>query len=290
MGRVPARAVADAAALARAAHDLYAAAPEEFVSRRAVLVREARAAGDAGLAREIGTLRKPTAAAWAVNLAVRRHPEQLERLEEVGRRLREAQARLDAARLTQLRADRQDLVAGFVAAARDGAAGAGRPLTAAVTEEVRATVVAALASPEVTAAVASGHLTRALSYSGFGEVDLSDAVARTSSGAVLRVLPGQAPGEAGSVPVARAEVETARAALDAADEAFDAADEALGEARRGADRVRLRVRELETALARARAEQQAADEAVTTAAAARRAAVAARHTARRALERARHLQ
>ena len=52
-------------------------------------------------------------------------------------------------------------------------------------------MIAALASEDATRAVLSGQLTRALSYSGFGEVDLSEAVARTSSGSILTVLPGQ---------------------------------------------------------------------------------------------------
>src|SRR5699024_2156631 len=38
--------------------------------------------------------------------------------------------------------------------------------------------------------LASGTLTRSLSYSGFGEVDLSEAAATTSTGVVLTSIPG----------------------------------------------------------------------------------------------------
>ena len=181
------------AGLAYATAALYATEPAAFVSTRTLLAAEAKVSGDAALAEEIGRLRKPTAAAWAVNLTTRERPDQVERLRDVGQRLRAAQARLDAAGLRDLRAEREGLVAAFLAGAAEVAAAAGRPLAPAVLEEVRGTLIAGLASEEATEAVTSGHLTRALSYSGFGEVDLSEAVARTSSGAVLTVL---APGSA----------------------------------------------------------------------------------------------
>jgi DNA repair exonuclease SbcCD ATPase subunit len=181
------------AGLADATAALYAAEPGAFVSTRTLLVAEAKASGDAALADEIGRLRKPTAAAWAVNLTTRERPDQVVLLRDVGQRLRAAQARLDAAGLRDLRAEREVLVSSFLAGAAEVAEAAGRPLAPAVLEEVRGTLIAALASEEATEAVTSGHLTRALSYSGFGEVDLSEAVARTSSGAVLTVLgPGSA--------------------------------------------------------------------------------------------------
>ncbi len=188
------------AGLADATAALYAAEPGAFVSTRTLLVAEAKASGDAALAEEIGRLRKPTAAAWAVNLTTRERPDQVERLRDVGQRLRAAQARLDAAGLRDLRAEREGLVSAFLARAAEVAEAAGRPLAPAVLEEVRGTLIAALASEEATEAVTSGHLTRALSYSGFGEVDLSEAVARTSSGAVLTVL---APGSAAPARPAR---------------------------------------------------------------------------------------
>ena len=65
------------------------------------------------------------------------------------------------------------------AAGEDGAA-----LSAAASRDAADTFVAALASPDATAAVVSGRLTRTLSYAGFGDVDLSEATARP-----LRALP-----------------------------------------------------------------------------------------------------
>ena len=187
-----------AAALATALAQLYAVAPDEFVATRTRLVQEARAAGDKALAKELGRARRPTVAAWAVNAVVREHPEHAERLQDLGQRMRVAQAQLDVATMTDLRSER-DLLLGTWADDADAVGRrAGRPLTSAVGEEVRATLIAALAEEEATRAVLSGQLTRSLRYSGLGEVDLWEAVARTSSGAVLSVVPGAAQGPPGA--------------------------------------------------------------------------------------------
>ena len=178
------------AALLAALSELYAVAPDGFVDARTALVQDAKARGDAALAKEVGRLRRPTVAAWAVNQVVRRRPSLVGRLHDVGGRLRAAQAGLDASAMRDLRSERDGLLAAWAEAAAEVAAGAGRPLAPAALEEVRGTVIAALASGEATEAAVSGHLTRALSYSGFGEVDLSEAVVRTSSGAVLTVVDG----------------------------------------------------------------------------------------------------
>ncbi len=313
---MPSRDDSAGAALAAATAELYAVAPDEFVATRTRLVQDARAGGDASLAKEVGRLRRPTVAAWAVNCTVRERPREVERLRDVGHRLRDAQAQLDAARLRDLRSAREELLAGFVAGAAEVAEVAGRPLAPAALEEVRSTVIAALASEGAAEAVVSGHLTRALSYSGFGEVDLSEAVARTSSGAVLTVVAqpqeGAGPG-AGSAKGKKAtarqgqaeeraqeeqraqegrraqeqrlrEVEEAHAtAATAAEEAVLAVDQA----RDRADEARWRVEELEAELQRARKEHHSAEQAATAAARARRTADAALGVATRRLERAR---
>ena len=67
--------VADPSALAAALRSLYAVPPEEFMAERKRLVAEAKADGDPAVAKEIGTLRKPSLAAWAVNLLAREAPD-----------------------------------------------------------------------------------------------------------------------------------------------------------------------------------------------------------------------
>ncbi len=174
--------------LAQALREVYGASPSDFMSVRKQLAAAARADGDTAGAKAIGTLRKPSMAAWAVNLLARHDPDLVEELVELGVRMRGAQARLDTATLTSLRPERDRLVTAVVAAAAALVSEAGRTLSASGQDDVRGTVIAALADEQASTAVTSGQLTRALSYSGFGEVDLSEAVVRTSSGSILSVV------------------------------------------------------------------------------------------------------
>lgn len=182
--------------LATAADELYAAPVAEFMATRSRLVAEARAENDRVLAGQIGKLRKPSVAAAVINSLVRLRPDLTEQLVSVGEQLRAAQAIGHGTALTALRPARDALLTDWVAAAGGAARAADGVLSAAAGEEIRDTVVAAIASVEATEAVLAGHLTRALSYSGFGEVDLSDAVARTEGGVLLRVIPGLRPRDA----------------------------------------------------------------------------------------------
>jgi hypothetical protein len=172
--------------LARAVDELYAVTPAGFVARRRALVAQAREAGDRDAAREIGALRKPTAPADAVNQVVRADHPVVAELRDVAGRLRRAQAALDAAGLAALRGPRDAVVSGFVRAAEEVAG----LRSAGGLAEVRDTVIAALADAAAEEVVCSGALTRSLGYSGFGEVDVSDAVARTSTGVLLTRIEG----------------------------------------------------------------------------------------------------
>jgi hypothetical protein len=174
-------------ALARAVHAVYGVDPAEFVATRKEWVSRLRSEGLREVARTVSSLRKPSVSAAAVNALVRAGDPVVARLEDVGARMRHAQSTLDAAALAALRTDRDEVLAAWVGAAREHAGGT---LTAAVEAEVRDTAVAALADPAATEVVTSGSLTRALSYSGFGEVDVADAVVRTSTGVVLSRIEG----------------------------------------------------------------------------------------------------
>jgi hypothetical protein len=277
--------------------ELYAADLSEFMAVRARLVAAAKADGEPGVATEIGKLRKPSQAAWAVNLAARDDSGLVDRLVDLGTRMRSAQSRLDTATLTGLRPDRDQLLADAVAAAETAVAGVGRRLTPAAQQDVRATMIAALADEQATRAVASGQLTRALSYSGFGEVDLSEAVARTSStGSILTLLHGSGQGDAEDLApedeqdaAARSDgpdLEALAVAVEAAARDLSAAEAAVTEARERAEETRERLAVVERQLAKAREADERALEAVTDAVRARKAAEAARHTAELALARA----
>jgi hypothetical protein len=275
--------------LAAAMQTLYAAGPDAFMTVRRGLVAEARAAGGTDLATDIGRLRKPSVAAWSVNLVARARPDLVADLVELGVRMRAAQSHLDTATLTALRPDRDALLLAFESAAASSAQEAGRRLPTAGRQEVRATVVAALADEAATQAVVSGQLTRALSYSGFGEVDLSEAVARTSSGSILTVLPGRVAdarvpvGVGAAEPVPGRSLEAAQGALASADARLAAAEATVAAAREHAEDTRERLAVVERQLQKAREADERALEAVTEAVRSRKQAEAARHTAARAL-------
>lgn len=301
--------------LEAALRTVYAAVPEDFMAVRKSLVADARADGDKEGAAAIGRLRKPSTAAWAVNLLAREEPELVEELVALGVRMRAAQSRLDTATLTSLRPERDRLVAGVVGAATRVVADTGRTLSAAAQDDVRGTVIAALADEQASTAITSGQLTRALSYSGFGEVDLSEAVVRTSSGSILSVVRGSAGAGAGAKPRAArgsgdgpvngdadgaygeepeeegedsaARLAAAAAELEAAVTALSTAQDAVTAAREHAEETRERVAVVERQLAKAREADERALEAVTGAVRARKEAEAARSTAEESLARLR---
>ncbi len=172
----------------RQARELYAAPPAEFVARRTALARQARAAGQPDEAQAVAVLRKPTTAADAVNRVVHSGHQAVQELVHLGTRLRQAQSALDAVALAALRTPRDEVIDAWMRATQEVSG----PHTSAVQADIRDTVIAALADAAAQEVVGSGALTRALHYSGFGEVDISDAVARTSTGVLLTRLEGGA--------------------------------------------------------------------------------------------------
>jgi hypothetical protein len=155
---------------------LYAEPPAGFTARRSELAAEALREDNRELAELVKQLRKPTVAAWLVNQLARSGSD-LEELLDLGDRMRQAQANMDGRRMTELGRERQQLIPRLLRRARAVAAGHGQSWTAGLEREVEATVVAAMADARAAAAVASGKLTRALSYAGLGEVDVTDATA-----------------------------------------------------------------------------------------------------------------
>ncbi|MEV1318147.1 hypothetical protein AB0J14_18930 [Micromonospora arborensis] len=151
---------------------LYRIPPDRFVAARDAAVADARRAGDQSTARQLARLRRPTVAAWLVNLLAIRRPELVTDLVQLADALRAAQRELRGPRLRELSAQRRAVVAALVAEIRKLAAAepdsppAGRlPLA-----EVEATLNAAFSDVEVAEQVRAGRLLRAASYAGFGEV------------------------------------------------------------------------------------------------------------------------
>jgi hypothetical protein len=148
--------------LADAKAELYQADPDDFMARRQELVAQAREAGETAAAKQIGALRKPTRSAWVVNRLVRADPEVTARLAELAAELRDAGPSMDGGRIRELTAARARLVDELTRQALDDLPAP----SAAVREEVTATLDAALADPEVAANL--GTLVRAAHWAGFG--------------------------------------------------------------------------------------------------------------------------
>lgn len=232
--------------LRAAVEQLYAVPPARFTPLRSELVAQARSAGDKQLAASIGGLRKPTVAAWAVNHFVREHRDELDQLRSFAELLREAQRTLDAEQLRVLgreRAKRVDALADRVAEVADEE---GQRLGAGVSREVRDTLTAVIADEDAEASVLTGSLVKALSYSGFGSVDVADVVALGSG----------TPDERGATGRPSLSVLAGGGGVEDKEKAdAEAADlEERRRARRAAERARL-----QTALETARSELRSAD-------------------------------
>jgi len=243
----------DNAGIDTAAEELYAVLPAVFITTRNGLAKQARADGDEELYEQIKSLRRPSAAAWLVNLLAR-SDEGFEQFRDLSNRLRDAQTNLDAPTMKELGQERTRVVAELVERAVALAKNADPQYrdTATVRDQVASTLTAAVADPTAEAAVTSGRLVSPLSYAGFGEVDISDAVATP-----LHVVRDQekkpAKKSASKTPKrdqaalarAQADLERAEELLEEAEQAFDKARSDRHQARLDVKRAQVAVEELE---------------------------------------------
>lgn len=131
---------------------LYALPPEEFTQARNEAERELRRAGELEQADQVKALRKPAAAAGAVNLLVRSHRAEVEAFLEAAARLRDAQV----------------AGKGDVAAAARAERDALEKLIAFGGEAVRGALEAAGVDDAVARDVLAGRLVREPEPAGFG--------------------------------------------------------------------------------------------------------------------------
>ncbi|WP_328396603.1 hypothetical protein [Nocardia sp. NBC_00416] len=266
--------------LGEVAADLYALAPADFVAARAARAHDAEESGDRALAAAITALRKPTRAAWAVNMLARAAPGEVDALLRLGTDLRTAQRELSGQRLRALTRQRRHVVDALAARAGEVAAEQGQPVSEAVVRQVSETLSAALADPGIAEQVRTGTLTTAQNYAGFGPVEPDLMVVREASGAAAREVKRarksaepEADRRASGEAAARRAREEAQAVVTAARAALDIAE---AQAREAAEQVRAteaRIEELRSEIAAvearhrfARNADRAARDAVRTAA------------------------
>jgi len=234
--------------------ELLALPPSRFTA-----ARNERAAEGGTVGRKIAKVRKPTVAAWAVNLLVR--DGQLGEAVELSRALHEAQDDLDAAELGRLGRQRRQLVAALARRAGELAAEAGTPLSAAMSGAVEKTVNAAVVDATVAAAVLTGRLVSAVDLAELHDGALAEAVAGSVPEAVP---PPEAPRDDLAARRARKAAERAvrqaeRAKADAEREST-AADRRVESASERAVRARERAEGLRADLARAEKDSAEADD------------------------------
>lgn len=247
------------------AAELLAVPPADFVSARNA--RAADAAADAELAAGIRGLRKPTVAAWAVNLLSR--DASFREALELSSALREAQDDLDAAELARLGRQRRALVAALARRSAELAADAGVPLSAAARDEVQRTVNAAIVDAVAGAVVAAGRLVRTLEPGSLEPEALQDRVAGSIPGAADSAgASGASGGSRDDLAERRSRREAEKRRREAQREASEAgralarAEERRASARERADRLHERAEELRRDLARVSEDAERADAAV----------------------------
>jgi hypothetical protein len=150
------------------ADELYEVPPDDFIALRKERQDAAKADGDKALAKDIGALPKPSAAAWVSNVLVREHREEIQNLVELGQLLREAQESLAGDQLKALDVQRRQLVSALTRQARALAAERGHAVSTAVATQVEETLRAAMSDPDAGEALLSGRLTSPMTYSGMG--------------------------------------------------------------------------------------------------------------------------
>lgn len=213
---------------------LYALPPEEFTSSRDEAVRELRAGGLRAEAARVKELRRPTAAAAAVNQLVRAHRKDVERFLAAADALREVQVsgKGDLAKATQ--AEREAL----------------GKLVRAGGDQVRQSLQAAAVDKEAAVLLLAARLDKPLEPRGFGTLlgELPKPASRPSRKPAGAPSPGPAP------PPKKPDDTAARAKLKQARDVLAEAQAREREARRAWKRAEADVKDAQSGVALAQAE------------------------------------
>ena len=213
--------------LTQIADRLYASPAEAFTDARNAAARES---GDKALAARIKKLKKPSVAAWAINLLVRRESGQIDSVLQLAESLRAAAEALDGDELRALTRQRRQLTTALASTARSLAREAGVRLTGPVVEQVEGMLNAAMLDPVAARAVRTGRVLTAFTSTGVSELDVESVVALPEQ-LDIQAVPLEAPtgeeeSDETSAPVGLHVVPDDGAKLAAAE---DALEEATGQ-------------------------------------------------------------
>lgn len=298
--------VAGDGGLLEIAEELYGLTPSEFTAARNEAAKQARDVGDKQLSERVKALRKPSTAAWVVNLLVREEAGEVAQMLDVGEALQRAQADLDGDALRDLNRQRRKLISVMAQKGRSLARDRGVTVSSTVAEQVEQALHAAMVDSDAAGAVRTGMLVEPLAPEGFGGLKVASAMAHTALGgessavraassgntvkgasrkAGLRAVPAEDAAERRREQRRRereeatAAVESAQAALAEAREELATREQAVSDLQAAClqvngeiDELRRRIDELEDRLEQlddgaddARAERDAAAEAVAVA-------------------------
>jgi DNA repair exonuclease SbcCD ATPase subunit len=150
------------------ADDLYAEPVASFTVARDAVVKGCT---DKALAVRIKGLKKPSLAAWALNLLVRREADQIDQVLELAASLRIAADSLDGDGLRTLTRQRRQLTAALATTAGQLVREYGARLTPAVADQVEGMLTAAMLDPTAAEVVRSGMVVTAFTSTGVSELD-----------------------------------------------------------------------------------------------------------------------
>jgi hypothetical protein len=282
--------------LGEVADALYELPHTEFIAARGGYVKDAKAAGEPDLARQIGRLRRPTAAAWLINQLAREQPAEIARLADLGERLRAAHHDMDGAAIRELSKERQGLMGSLVAGSGDVGDRSGQPVSDSTVRELEEMFTAALADADAAGALATGRLTSAkdlvTGVATWPETGSSaEPVSRLSRPAERKARQGT-DGDSDAEPAKVADLtearrSKARAELEQLDIALEEAETATEDAQQAADTATDDETDARKAVTRLRAELSEAERAEKDARELARAARRAHEDAERALREAR---
>jgi NACalpha-BTF3-like transcription factor len=270
---------------------LYAESLARFTEARDAAAKAAVTGPDADkeLAGRIKALKKPSVAAWAVNLLVRRESDQIDRVLVLGESLRSAAESMSGDDLRTLTRQRRQLTTALAGTTRDLAREHEVRLTDAVVDQVEGMLTAAMLDPLAAQVLRSGLVLTAFTSTGVSELDVAricavpaavggDAVHRASAteraAPSLRLVPEdvrvrreagseleQVEGTVGTLNARRlqlqGEIDELRRRLAALEDDVDAVDEDLEEAEAAREDAAAALEDAEGDLAAAR---QALDE------------------------------
>ena len=231
----------DLSPLLEIADELYALPLGDFTPARDA---KAKSLKGTDLAAAVKTLRKPSLAAWVVNLFVRREAAQVEQVLSVGAALREAQAGMSGEELRALTKQRRQLTAAITQQARTLARHEGVKVTQAVADQVESTLTAAIVSERCGAAIRSGLLVAALATTGVDELDPAGSLAVPDALGFTATTTAPAPSKRPDLRVV-ADPDADEKARTAAEEALTEAEEAVVEAQTAYDDTAVEVEQLE---------------------------------------------